>query len=99
MTRGLMLGSENSKFQVIVLILCPFPKTVTRNFSESTKAFNSENIVQVCLVSFKTQAQCNSVKDALSEFRVIVFWCRAINDDSEFGIFLQSMIFLEFQHS
>ena len=48
-----------------------------RNFSESTKAFNSENIVQVCTVSFKTQGQCNTVKDALSEFRVIAFWCRA----------------------
>ena len=104
MTRGLMLGSENSEFQVIVLILCPIPKnlcpkTVTRNFSELTKALNSENIVQVCPASFKTQGQCNSVKDALSEFRVIAFWCRAINDDSELGNFFQSMIFLEFQHS
>ena len=99
MTRGLMLGSENSEFQVIVLICALYPKTVSRNFSESTKAFNSENIVQVCPVSFKTQSQCNSVKDALFEFRVVAFWCRAINDDSELGIFLQSMISLEFQHS
>ena len=76
-----------------------YPKTVTWNFSESIKAFNSENIIQVCPVSFKTQGQCNSVKDALSGIRVIAFWCRAINDDLELGIFLQSMIFLEFQHS
>ena len=81
MTRGLMLGSENSEFQVVVLILCPIPKNGNSEFSESTKAFNSENIVQVCPVSFKTQGQCNSVKDAVSEFRVIAFWCRATNDD------------------
>ena len=76
---------------------------ITRNLSESTKAFNSENIGQVCLVSSKTHRASkdfsNPVKDALSEFRVIVFWCRAINDNSELGIFLENMIILKFEHS
>ena len=101
MTRGIMLGSENSEFQVVVFFAL-YIKTVTRNFSESTKGFNSENIAQVCLVSFKTHRVkkdfSNSVKDALFEFRVIVFWYRAINHNSELGIFIQSMIFLEFEH-
>ena len=53
-------------------------KTITWNLSESTKAFNSENIGQVCLVSSMTDRAnkdqiSNPVKDALSEFRVIVF--------------------------
>ena len=98
--------SDNSEFSEIVLrlsFLAQYLKTITRNFSESTKVFKSENIVQVCLVSFKTHRVNknfrNSVKDALSEFRVIVFWYREINFNSELGIFLQSMIFLEFEHS
>ena len=49
-----MLRSENSEFRVIV-------------FSESTEAFNLENIVQVCLVSSKTHRVnkdfSNSIKD------------------------------------
>ena len=32
MTRGLMLGSENSEFQVIVLILCPILKNGNSKF-------------------------------------------------------------------
>ena len=47
------------------------------------------------MVSFKTHRVnkdfSNSVKDALSEFRVIVVWYTAINHNSELGIFLQSM--------
>ena len=50
---------------------CSRPKTITRNSYDSTKAFNSENIVQVCLLSFRTHRVnkdfSNSVKDALSE--------------------------------
>ena len=46
-------------------------KSITRNLSEPTKAFNSENIGQVCLVSSKTHRAnkdfSNPVKDALSE--------------------------------
>ena len=49
---------------------------MTQNFSESTEAFNSENIDQVCHVSSKTRRAnkdfSNSIKDALSEFRVII---------------------------
>ena len=56
MTLGLMLGGENSEFQVIFFFAF-YPKTITRNFSESTKPFNSENMVQVCLVSFEIQGQ------------------------------------------
>ena len=74
MTRGDILGSKDSEFQVIVFYAL-YPKTITWNSSESTKAFNSENIVQVCLFFFKTHRVnndfSNSVKDALSEFRVI----------------------------
>ena len=62
--------SANSVFQVIVFF-APDPKTITRNSYDSTKAFKSENIVQVCLLSFKTHRVnkdfSNSVKDALSE--------------------------------
>ena len=51
-----MLGSENS-------IL----KMITQNFSKPTKAFNLENIVQACLVSFQTHRVnkdfSNSIKD------------------------------------
>ena len=87
MTRGVMHGSENSELQVIVFFALD-PKTITRNSYDSTKAFNSENIVQVCLLSFKTHRVnkdfSNSVKDALSKFRVIVFWYRAITENSEF---------------
>ena len=63
-------------------------KTITRNLSESIKAFNSENIDQVCLVSSKTHEAnkefSNTIKDALSEFRVIVFWYRSKNNNSKF---------------
>ena len=52
-----MLGSEKSEFRVIIFSV--------------TKAFNSENIGQVCLVSSKTHRAnkdfSNPVKDALSE--------------------------------
>ena len=51
-----MLGSEN-------FIL----KMITQNFSKPTKAFNLENIVQACLVSFQTHRVnkdfSNSIKD------------------------------------
>ena len=80
-----------------------YSKTITQNLSESMKTFNSENIGQVCLVSSKTHKAnkdfSNPAKDALSEFQVIVFWYRAMNDNPELRIFLQSMIFLKFEHS
>ena len=40
-----------------------------------------------------------NLERALSEFQVIVFKYKAISDNSELGIFLQSMTFLEFEHS
>ena len=48
MTRGLMLGSEHSEFQVIVLILCPIRKNGNSEFFSV-----NENIVQVCPVFSK----------------------------------------------
>ena len=50
-TYGTMLGSENSELS----FFCTLLKTITQNFSKPTKAFNLENIVQACLVSFQTQ--------------------------------------------
>ena len=69
MTRGLMLGSENSEFQVTVFSL--YPKMITRNFSESTRAFNSENMSKFVWFLSKPRVNkdfSNFVKDALSEF-------------------------------
>ena len=51
-THGIILGSEN--FTVPSYCFYPTPKTITWNFSESTKAFNLENIVQACLIFSKT---------------------------------------------
>ena len=100
MTRGLMLGGENSEFQVIDFFFALYLKTITRNFSESTKSLTQKTLSK--FVWFLSKPRINEdfnnfVKDALSEFLVIVFWYKAINDNSEPGIFLESMIFLEFE--
>ena len=56
----IMLGSKNPE-------LCTVLKTKTQNFFKPTNAFNSENIVQVCLVYSQTNSVnkdfSNSVKD------------------------------------
>ena len=74
MTRGLMLGGENSEFQVIVFPL--YPKTITQNFSVSTKSLTQTTLSK--FVWFLSKPRINEdfnnfVKDALSEFQVIVF--------------------------
>ena len=60
---GTMLGSENSELSSFALHL----KTITQNFTKRTKAFNLENIVQACPVSFQTDRinkdYSNSVKN------------------------------------
>ena len=72
-----MLGSENSELSSFELYFSHFFKfqvtvwepnsAITQNFSKPTKAFNLENIVQACLVSFQTHRvnkdDSNSVKD------------------------------------
>ena len=64
-TYGIMLGNTSSEFRVIVF--CSILKIDNSDIFQSTKAFNSENIVQVCLVSSKTHKAnmdfSNSVKD------------------------------------
>ena len=61
----------------------------TQILSESTKAFNSENIGQVCLVSSKTHRAnkdfSNPAKDALA-FRFLSY------DFLVIGLFLQSTL-------
>ena len=55
------------KWKFWVIIFCTILKTITQNFSKPTKAFNLENIVQACPVSFQTHRvnkdYSNSVKD------------------------------------
>ena len=55
------------KFWVIIFCTTCILKTITQNFSKPTKAFNSENIIQACPVSFQTHRVnkdfSNSVKD------------------------------------
>ena len=80
MARGLMLGSENSEFQVIVFV----PYTQNDN---SENFLSQPNLSTQKFVWFLSKPRVNkdfsnSVKYALSEFRVIVFWYRAINDNS-----------------
>ena len=43
--------TRNFSMTQVIVFFCTMLKTIPRNFSESTKAFNLENIVQVCLVS------------------------------------------------
>ena len=102
--RRIMLESEipSSKLSFFTI----YPKTITHIFiftngigswlevkiSQSTKAFNSENIVQVRLVSSRTHKVNKDLSNSVKEFQVILFWCRAINDNS--GCFSKVWILL-----
>ena len=65
------------KFWVIIFCTTCILKMITQNFSKPTKAFNLENIIQACPVSFQTHRVnkdfSSSVKDRLSELRAIIF--------------------------
>ena len=76
MTRGLMLAGENSEFQVIGDFFAFYPKTISRNFSESTKTLTQKTLSK--FVWFLSKPRMNEdfnnfVKDTLSEFLVIFF--------------------------
>ena len=68
----------DSEFRVIV-----FGPIHKNDNSDFLRGMNSENIVQVCLVSSKTHKVNKDLSNSVKKFRVIVFWCRAINDNSE----------------
>ena len=64
---GILLSCMESCLEAIYPELCTILKTITQNFFKPTNAFNSEIIVQVCLVSSQTHRVnkdfSNSVKD------------------------------------
>ena len=78
---GIILGSENSE-------LCTITKTITQVYFKPTNAFNLENIVQFCLVSFQTHRVnkdfSNSVKDYTFQVLNDHFLVWATSDNSEF---------------
>ena len=64
------------------LSFCPILKNESQKFFESTKTFNSENIVQVSLVSSKTY-KVNRISAIHERVPTCHFLCGAINDNSE----------------
>ena len=71
-----MLGSKNPE-------LCTILKTITQNFFKPTNAFNLENIVQVCLVSFQTHRVNKDFSTSVKDYTFQVPSCHFLEWDDK----------------